>query len=225
MELTAIRAHYLKKALIQLQFRRELELITSTDPPFNVPHPNPALIGTSSCSVSTLSYLGPPFASPPQDAPHLDLPFLRYIFQQFVLTFPFLSAAPKDFYSAKLQPFVSSILARGIAGEGGLDRLLDDKPKQQEDDPHKHRKVITKLERNLAMFLGAATKLLEPEQVVRLSQSDLDRLEKVAQKRVKNRKEEVFEVNVVCVRTVVDKGRVRSRVHEVRCDFLRSLFV
>ncbi|KAF8640050.1 hypothetical protein AX17_001292 [Amanita inopinata Kibby_2008] len=215
-ELTPIRAHYLKKSLIQLEFRQELELIASTDPPFNALHPNPALVGTSTSSVSTLSYLGPPFAPPPRHAPNLDLPFLRYIFQQFVIPFPFLVAAPKDFYSAKLQPFVASLLARRITVEDGLLDLLNDeqtKGKPKEDEHRQRHKIITKLERNLALFLGAAIKLVEQEQVVRLSQADLDRLENIAKRRERNRKV-TFEVNVVCVRTVVDKGRMRSRVHE-----------
>src|SRR6266571_1801041 len=89
-DLTPLRAHYLKKALIQLQFARELDLITAETPP----------------NVSTLSYLGQPFTNLPKDAPRVDLPFLKYIFRQFVLTFPFMAAAPKDFYSQKLQPFL-----------------------------------------------------------------------------------------------------------------------
>lgn len=214
MDLTPIRAHYLKKSLVLLQVRRELALLTSTDPPFNVPHPNAALVGSSASSVSTLAYLGPPFAPPPKHAPILDLPFLRFIFRQFFLSFPFLAAAPPDFYSAKLQPFVASVLARGLGSEDGLDLLLEDKHIQP-DEPRQSRKVVAKLERNLALFIGAATKLVEPEQVVRLSQSDLDRLERLARKRSKSKKDDVFEVNVVCVRTVLDRGRMRSRAHEV----------
>ncbi|KAM6495865.1 protein of unknown function in PX-proteins (DUF3818) domain containing protein [Amanita muscaria] len=196
MDLTPIRAHYLKKALIQLQFREELDHLTIPDP--SVPN------------ISTLSYLGPPFAPPPKNAPRRDLPFLRYIFRQFFLTFPFLNAAPKDFYFAKLQPFVASILARQFASEDALDWDAEPKP----DDPQRRSRIVAKLERSLAMILGAATKLVEPEQVVRLSQSDLDKLEKLSKRRVRVKKEDVFDVNIVCVRTVVDRGRVRSRVHE-----------
>ena len=168
--LTPLRAHYLKKSLIQLQFDRELDHITSATPQ----HPN----------ISTLSYLGPPFTPPPKDTPHLDLPFLRYVFRQFVLTFPFMATAPKDFYSDKLQPFVASLLSR-----------------------------------NLSLFVGSGTKLVESEEVVRLKQSDLDRLEALANKRLARqmKHKDIFEVNIVCVRTVIDKGRVRSRVHEVSC--------
>ena len=51
-----------------------------------------------------------------------------------------------------------------------------------------------------------------------VQRADLDRLEMIARKRAAReaRTKDRFEVNVVCVRTVTEKGRVRSRVHEVR---------
>lgn len=192
-ELTPLRAHYLKKSLVQLQFARELDQISSSGP----------------SDVSTLSYLGSPFTPPPQSAAPLDLPFLRYIFRQFVLTFPFLAAAPKDFYSQKLQPFVAAVLARNISPTS----VLDDGPAEQAT----RKRLLAKVERNLSLFVGAATKLVEHEDVVRLSQVDLDRLEMLAQKRQAKlaKARDYFDVNITCVRTVVDKGRMRSRVHEV----------
>jgi putative phosphoinositide-binding PX family protein len=78
-DLTPLRTHCLKKSRIQLQFARKFALITSQG---------------SSVNVSTLSYLGRPFSPPPRDAPPVDLPSLRYIFCQFVLTFPFMAATP-----------------------------------------------------------------------------------------------------------------------------------
>ncbi|KAJ7507837.1 hypothetical protein B0H11DRAFT_2314475 [Mycena galericulata] len=194
-DLTPLRAHYLKKSLIQLQFNRELDAITTP----------------ASTNVSSLSYLGPPFAPPPKDAAILDLPFLRYMFRQFILTFPFMASAPKDFYSDKLQPFMASVLARNISptsvfddGSEGVEQAL-------------RLRLLAKAERNLSLFVGAATKLVEREEVVRLTQADLDRLESAARKRHEKNLEavkDIFEVNIVSVRTVVDKGRVRSRVHE-----------
>ncbi|KAG0709655.1 hypothetical protein DFH29DRAFT_8105 [Suillus ampliporus] len=192
LALTPLRAHYLKKSLIQLQFHKELDDIT------NAP----------ADGVSTLAYLGPPFTSPPESARPLDLPFLKYIFRQFVLTFPLLAAAEKSFYSDKLQVFVASALAKNISPTS----LLED-----QSDPQAARlQLLAKVERNFALFFSAGTKLVEPEEVVRLNQNDLDRLEQLAKKHqarlAKHR--DVFEVNIVCVRTVTDKGRVRSRVHE-----------
>ena len=198
--LTPLRAHYLKKSLIQLQFDHELDHITSATPQ----HPN----------ISTLSYLGPPFTPPPKDTPHLDLPFLRYVFRQFVLTFPFMATAPKDFYSDKLQPFVASLLSRNLSPTSVLDDTSEEGSEQAT-----RLKLVSKIQRNLSLFVGSGTKLVESEEVVRLKQSDLDRLEALANKRLARqmKHKDIFEVNIVCVRTVIDKGRVRSRVHEVSC--------
>lgn len=194
--LTPLRAHYLKKSLIQVQFDRELDDITSSAPN----------------NISTLSYLGPPFTPPPKNAPPLDVPFLRYIFRQFVLTFPFMATAPKDFYSEKLQPFVASVLARNLSPTSVLDDV------EEGSEQATRLKLLAKIQRNLSLFVGGGTKLVEPEEVVRLKQSDLDRLETLANKRLARqmKTKDVFEINIISVRTVTDKGRMRSRVHEVR---------
>ena len=199
-ELTPLRAHYLKKSLVKLQFERELATIMTVNPHW----PN----------VSTLSYLGRPFNPPPRDAPVLDMPFLRYIFQQFVLTFPFMASAPKDFYSRKLQPFVTSVISRNLSSSSVLD---DDDEAEGKGEQATRKKLLEKVEKNLSLFLGAATRLVEKEEVVRLTQADLDRLEALTKRRQARVKKNMswFDINVVCVRTVVDKGRVRSRAHDV----------
>lgn len=191
-DLTPVRAHYLKKSLVLLQLRTELHDLTAA------PADN----------ASALAHLGPPFAPPRTRLPRLDLPLLRYCFRHFVLSFPFLAAAPNDFYSDKLQPFVDSVLARNLSPS-----LLDDSDPQ---DPAP-RKLISRIERNLAMFLTSAIKLHEPEDVLRLSQADLRSLERAVNKRLAKHatRSTVFHVNIVSVRTVTDRGRVRSRVHEV----------
>lgn len=199
-KLTPIRAHYLKKSLIQLQFAREIQAITSTS------------------NTSTLSFLGPPFSPPPKDAPIIDLPFLRYLFRQFVLTFPFLVSAPKDFFPDKVQPFISSLLSRNLYSAS----ILDDESSDQAGTT----KLIAKAERSFALFLNYAVKLVEKEETVRLSQADLDRLETIARRRHAKlmKTKDLFEVNIVCVRTVVDRGRVRSKAHEVRSHDTLPLF-
>jgi hypothetical protein len=191
-DLTPLRAHYLKKSLIQLQFAREIALITS-----QVPN-----------NVSTLSYLGSPFTPPPKDAPPVDLPFLRFIFRQFVLTFPFMAAAPSDFYSHKLQPFVAAVVSRNLSSS-----VFDDADTEQASQ----KKTLARLERHLSLFMGGATKLIEPEEVVRLTQSDLDRLDLLSKKRQARiaKTSDTFEINIVSVRTVLDRGRIRNRVHDV----------
>ncbi|KAJ7095405.1 hypothetical protein B0H15DRAFT_968044 [Mycena belliarum] len=194
-DLTPLRAHYLKKSLIQLQFSHELDAITTP----------------AATHISPFSYLGPPFSPPPKNAPVLDLPFLRYMFRQFILTFPFMASAPRDFYSDKLQPFMASVLARNISPTSVFDDGSDGA------ETALRLRLLAKAERNLSLFVGAATKLVEKEEVVRLTQVDLDRLESAAQKRQAKNLEavrDIFEVNIISVRTVVDKGRVRSRVHE-----------
>jgi PX-associated len=201
--LTPIRAHYLKKSLIQLQFAQEIQTITSTSINLN---------------VSTLSYLGPPFSPPPRDAPIVDLPFLRYLFRQYVLTFPFLVSAPKDFFPDKVQPFISSLLSRNLYSNSILD---DESP-----DPAGTTKLIAKAERSFALFLNYAVKIVEKEETVRLSQSDLDKLETIARRRHAKlmKTKDVFDVNIVCVRTVVHRGRVRSKAHEVRSHDTQPLY-
>ena len=185
MSLDPLRAHYLKKSLVSLQLQRELQ------------------------DIDNVAFLGPPFHPPNSSARTRDLPFLNYIFRHFVLSFPFMAAAPNDFYSHKLQPFLDSLFARN---------LFDD-PDALDPTPHK---LVSKLERNLAMFLASAIKLVEPEDVLRLSQADLQSLERAVNKRIAKRTPHVtlFRVNIVSVRTVTDRGRVRSRMHEVCPPFL-----
>ena len=195
-ELTPLRAHYLKKQLVQLQFHRELNAITS------IPRNN----------VSPFSYLGPPFSPPPRDGPRLDLPFLRYMFRHFVITFPFLQAAPKGFFADKLQPFMASLMSRNFSDAAPFDNT----PENSEEMAR--FKLLKKLEKNFAMLITSGTKLVEQEDVVRLSQRDLDRLEAISRKRAARERKlkDIFEVNVVCVRNVIERKRVRSKAHDVR---------
>ncbi|KAH9938137.1 uncharacterized protein B0H18DRAFT_965764 [Fomitopsis serialis] len=192
--LTPLRAHYLKKELISLEFQRELNALTA------VPTNN----------ISPFSYLGPPFTPPPKGAPSLELPFLCYCFRKFVISFPFLADAPRNFFPDKLQPFLASMLSRNLSSSGVLDEGDEDS-----EEAARH-KLLAKLERHAAMLMTSGTKLQEKEEVVRLKQADLDRLEMIAKKRAarEGRIKDKFEINVVCVRTVTEKGRVRSRVHE-----------
>ncbi|CAE6439596.1 hypothetical protein ACGC1H_000805 [Rhizoctonia solani] len=197
--LTPLRAHYLKKTLITLQFSKELNILT-TQP--------------SNSNISTLSYLGAPFTPLPRDVPREDVPFLRFMFRQFALTFPFLAAAPKDFFPNKLQPFIASVVARNLSS---ATNLLESDDEAQANDG---QQMLNKAEKHLALLLGAAMKLIENEEVVRLSQADLARIEKAAERRRRkakaagDKRPEVFDVNVIAVRAITDKGRVRSKVHE-----------
>lgn len=121
-----------------------------------------------------------------------------------------MAAAPKDFYSEKLQPFIASVLSRNLSPTS----IFDENPENSEKAVR--LKLLGKVERNLSLFMSAATKLQEKEEVVRLTQVDLEKLEQEESKRMKKlmKLNHVFEVNVISVRTVADKGRVRSKAHE-----------
>lgn len=206
--LTPLRAHYLKKTLLSLEFNKELGYITSS------PLPAP---------LSILSLLGPPFQplpSPNQipNGLHIrDVPFLRFMFRQFVLTFPFLASAPKDFFPSKLQPFVDSLLSRNLSSDISL--FPDDVDSEEaEREKETRAKTLAKLEKQMSLILGSAIKLEEKEEVVRLNQTDLDKLEENARKRARREEKSKgsgFTVNVISVRTVTEKGRVRKKHHEV----------
>ncbi|KIM25249.1 hypothetical protein M408DRAFT_331345 [Serendipita vermifera MAFF 305830] len=197
--LTPLRAHYLKKSLVTLQFSKELLGFTDLDPAWP--------------TLSPLSYLGAPFTPPPKGAPPLQVPFLRFMFRQFVLSFPFIASAPRDFFPAKLQPFIGSLVSRNLST---TDDILGMDEPDYDPETRSRQKLVAKTEKYFSLVLGSALKLTEPEEVVRLSQRDLDRLEVLARRRAAKaqRARDGFDVNIICVRTVVEKGRVRSRVHE-----------
>lgn len=197
--LTPLRAHYLKKSLVTLQFSKELLGFTEMDPAWP--------------TLSPLSYLGRPFTPPPKGAPRLEVPFLKFMFRQFVLTFPFISSAPKDFFPLKAQPFVSSLVSRNLST---TDDVLGMDDPEIDPELRSRQKIIAKAEKYFSLILGSAVRMMEAEEVVRLSQRDLDRLETLARRRAAriHRVRMAFDVNIICVRTVVEKGRVRSRVHE-----------
>ena len=146
--------------------------------------------------------------------PPQDLPFLRFLLRRFALSFPSRASVLKYFFPDKVQPFLGSLLSRNLSPTS----VLDDNPEDSEEAA-RHR-LLNKLERNLAMLLTSAIKLVEPEEVVRLSQADLNRLEALARKRAARERKlkDSFDINVVCVRTVTEKKRMRSKVHEV-CAF------
>lgn len=219
LALTPLRAHYLKRELVTLEFVAELSTLDSP---------------------SALSLLGPPFlpksrfvngsplpAPPPGSADaraeeqgneaSADLPFLRFAFHHFVLSFPFLAHSPPTLFSHKLQPFVYSFVSRNIsAGD-------------EDEGPTKRKKIAGKVEKHLGLIMSAAIKVTENEgreEVVRIeedgtatagvpaSQSQAPERAKgaVAQAQVKT--EEFFTINVVSVRNTVVKGRVRNKTHE-----------
>ncbi|WVF70932.1 hypothetical protein IAT40_005727 [Kwoniella sp. CBS 6097] len=232
--LTPLRAHYLKKTLVNLQVTHELGLIT-----------DPVL------GANALGLLGDPFVLPEaakkeamarvseisrQEGSSLgDLPFLRFMFHQFLLPFPFLATAPPTFWSAKVQPFLSSFLATtGVAAHATLteqEREVAESlmTKEERKEAQERKKLWAKVEKHLALMFGVGIKLTSGEEVVRIGQAELRRLEELQEERRRKWVEkhggpqgatnamdptQGFEVNVVGVRVVTEKGRVRHRSHE-----------
>ena len=139
------------------------------------------------------------------------------MFRQFVLTFPFLATAPKDFFPSKLQPFVDSLLSRNLSSEL---TLFPEEDPDVDSEQKSTAKAFEKIEKHMALLLGSAIKLVENEEVVRLTQKDLDRLEDSIRKRQRKQSKSKlggFSVNIVCVRSISEKGRVRRRHHDVCC--------
>jgi hypothetical protein len=225
--LTPLRAHYLKKMLVNKQVNYELNLIT-----------DPVL------GANALGLLGAPFVLPDAAKQHVaarigaelgldetgDLPFLRFIFHQFLLPFPFLAAAPPSFWSAKVQPFLSSFLATtGVSAHATLspeEREIEQSlmTKDEKKEAEERKKLWVKGEKHLGLMIAVGIKLVSGEEVVRIGQSELRRIEAAAEDRKKkwiernpNAEQEIisFEVNVVGVRSLTEKGRVRSKSHEV----------
>lgn len=211
---------------------------------------------TSLDSPGALSVLGPPFLPKsrfvdgvPQPAPQvgskeqieeqrseegqLDLPFLRFVFNHFILSFPFLVACPPTFFSHKLQPFVYSFVQRNISGS-------DDRGEGEEDSKTKRKKIAGKVEKHLGLVMSAAIKLTENggrEEVVRIEddgkmhtglpasqqrEKDGQVLPSMGNQNNKKRgnltradgKDDDFSINVVSVRNVVVKGRIKNKSHE-----------
>ncbi|OAV88637.1 hypothetical protein PTTG_07059, partial [Puccinia triticina 1-1 BBBD Race 1] len=222
-KLTPLRAHYLKRELVTLQFAAELERLST-------PH--------------VLSLLGPPFLPshlfkdgtpiiPEQPSPPLshhhnsDLPFLRFFFHRFVLSFPFLENVPSTFFSHKLQPFVYSFFSRNIT-------RTDDR-----EEETKRQKIAGKVEKHLALIMAAAIKLADnrgQEQVVRVhpnidptpndddafvstpiinppDQPNIPSLT-ISSNNNNNTNTISFDLNVVAIRRVRLKSRMRSKIHE-----------
>ena len=225
LALTPLRAHYLKRELVTLEFGHELAALNSP---------------------SSMSLLGPPFLPKarflngvPQPAPapgsaaalqeargeeaSADLPFLKFAFAHFVLSFPFLANCPPNFFSHKLQPFVYSLVSRNLSGE-----------EDGEDVSARHR-LAGKVEKHLGLILSAAVKVVENggnEEVIRIGQGGqavaglpATKAGSSASPGLPGRpsptpsgtardKEREFSINVVAVRTIRVKGRVRSKDHE-----------
>lgn len=186
-DLTPLRAHYLKKTLVSLQLQDELASLLQRD---------------------ALAMLGPPFRG---SGTHkgTELPLLRYTLHKFVLTFPFFSSAPADFFSNKVQVFLERLLERNIV-------VID----PRDGDMETATALVRKLERYVCLLLSSGIHLRSQEEVVRISDADRMRVASLESRRTASSgllppaQADAFDVNIVAVRTIVGKGRIRSRSHD-----------
>jgi hypothetical protein len=210
LALTPLRAHYLKRELVALQLGHELQGIG------DVP--------------DALALFGAPFNPPAPDppgspaTPKPDLVFLRFFFHGFVRDFPFLRAAPATFFSHKVQPFVASFLARNITST------------EDREEETKRRRLAGKLEKHFGLLLSSAIKLSDNaghEEVIRVLEGGAvaapvgERFAPGSAEALKAARDKDlpslpagasaakdFEVNVVTIRHITVKGRLRHRSHE-----------
>ena len=82
------------------------------------------------------------------------------------------------------------------------------------------KKLWEKVQKQLSLLFAAGIKLKGGEEVVRIGQADLKKLELAGEEARRKQKEREarngpgFDVNVICVRTLTEKGRVRSKSHD-----------
>ncbi len=164
---------------------------------------------------NALSTFGPPFRASPE-ARRTDLPLLRFMFQHFVLTFPFSDQRHPTSLQTRCKSFFDKFLERNISG-------TDDR-----DESTKRRRLTNKLEKYFVLLMGSAIKVKGiGEDVVRISERDRAKMDAVESRRKAalgraagsprasdDDASSGFDINVVSVRNVITKGRIRSRAHE-----------
>lgn len=190
--LTPLQAHYLKKTLVKLQLQRELNQLLRPD---------------------GMEWLGPPFRSS-QSIPPEQLPLLRHVMHEFFLTFPFFDQAPKDFFSNKVQVFVERMLERNIISVS-----------EGDESPSGISGMLRRSEKYLSMLIGSALRVRGvQEEIVRINDQDRQRLSALdaQRKSALGQTNAKASINIVGVRTVVERGIVRSSSHNeflVRTEF------
>jgi len=183
VELTPLRAHYLKKTLVALQLHCEFSQLHRRD---------------------ALELIGPPFRTS-----HLtrraELPLIRHLLHRFVLSFPFLKSAPEDFFSNKVQLFVERLIERDMIVLNASD-----------DSASAATRITQKVQKYACMLVSSGISIKGiGEDIVRLSDCDRQRLVLIeAQGAAAGASKGELDVNVVAVRCVVARGRLRTRTRE-----------
>lgn len=138
-QLNPLRCHYIKKYLIDKEIEKEMEEVSQ---------------------LNGLSHFGHPFSQPASPSP-VSIPLLKYIFNKFVLTFPFLTSSPPTFWSDKLQVFVNDFLSRNLSSSIDQDELT------------KRRALVMKIQKHMTILLSSGVKLVQDEDVIRVDAKDV----------------------------------------------------
>lgn len=181
LDLTPLRAHYLKKTLVSLQLEEELKAIHRPD---------------------VLELLGPPFRSSKR-IQNDELPLFRHILHQFVLTFPFFQSASPDFFSNKVQLFVERMLERNLI-------VLDefDNSHHSSSMVQKTKAYLTMLLSSGLHAQGVEEDIVRICENDRQRLSSLDARRHAAQD---PGHAFTTKVNIVCVRRTLSRGRIRHK--------------
>ncbi|TIA87762.1 hypothetical protein E3P99_02991 [Wallemia hederae] len=147
--------------------------------------------------VDGLALLGLPFRQPERSASDATTPLLKYIFNKFILTFPFLTTAPPSFWSDKLQVFVNDFLSRNLSSS------IDD------DEVGKRRALVGKLLKHLTVLLSSGVKLVQDEHVIRVDAKDVKQ-----HARKPSPKAHTLQTNVVTIRTHAKKSILHTKHDE-----------
>ncbi|MBW0527217.1 hypothetical protein O181_066932 [Austropuccinia psidii MF-1] len=226
-QLNPLRAHYLKRELVTLQFIHELDQLST-------PHAL-SLLGHPFLPTYQLNKNGSPLNSDQlkknnsnfnlnlnSNSNQNSLPFLKFFFNKFVLSFPFLINVPTTFFSHKVQPFIYSFFSRNISD--GDDR----------HESTKRSKIAQKVQKHLGLVMAAAIKLLDNnglENVVRISKNlnsspNDDDAFVVTPTLQSNQNLPIitsnslldplndFDVNVVAIRKIKIKSKMLSKSHQ-----------
>ncbi|CAB4476818.1 hypothetical protein RhiirA5_493779 [Rhizophagus irregularis] len=122
LTLSPLQAHYLKKELISRQIRSEIQLLSQYE---------------------AIKNLGPPFAD--DDCVETDTPFLRFIFNRFVYTFPFLRNSEANFW-LKVSEFLNEFQKKNITTSS------------TRDETTKRKKLAEKVVNEFTLLLNVGLK-------------------------------------------------------------------
>ncbi|KAM9927525.1 hypothetical protein OXX80_010266 [Metschnikowia pulcherrima] len=153
-ELSPTQEHFLKKFLVEACLRQELQYLSK-------PH--------------CLEYIGPPFRAGKQGLA-AELPLLRFFFQNFIASFPFITMNAKTdqiaFWRDTVQPFVESFNTKRVSGSAS-----------RRESVTKRHQVNRQLLRTLLLFYNSmlsSKRELEYLNSDHLKPSDQGKLDKIS---------------------------------------------